>query len=114
MKNYVKPGYKVTKASVGAVTSGQAVVNGTELLVACGSYAAGVEGEYIRGGVVSLKKKAALVLAQGAKVWWDEGAGEITATEVDGEVVAGIVDKAALGADAEVEILLNGIPYAFN
>lgn len=114
MKSYIKPGYKVTKTVAAAVVSGQAVVNGTELVVATGSYGANVEGEYLRAGVVSLKKKAALALSQGAKVWWDEGAGEITATEADGEVVAGIVDKAALAADGEVEILLNGLPYAFN
>lgn len=114
MKNYVKPGYKTTYAHANAVISGQAVAVGTELLVATGSYAANEEGEYVRAGVCALKKKAALVLAHGAKVWWDEGLGEITATEADGEVVAGIVDKAALANDATVDVLVNGTPFAFN
>lgn len=114
MKNYVKPGFKVTRPNVAAVESGDAVVNGTQLIVACGKYAANEEGEYLRAGVVSLPKKAALVLAQGEKVWFDVSTNHITATEGDGDVVAGIVDKAALAADTEVEILLNGLPYAYN
>lgn len=112
MKNFVKPGYVVTHTEAGAVASGAAVVIGVQLAIAMGAYGAGVEGEYLRAGVVSLKKKAALVLTQGASVWWDVSAGEITATEADGDVVAGIVDKAAAGADTEVEILLNGLPYS--
>lgn len=114
MKNFVKPGYTVTKANASAVESGGAVVNGEELLVATGKYAADESGEYIRAGVVSLKKKAALAISQGAKVWWDVSAAEITTVELDGDVVAGICDKAALAADTEVEILLNGRPYSFN
>lgn len=114
MKNYVKPGYKTTYTHNAAVVSGQALAVGAETLVATGSYAANVEGEYLRAGVVALKKKNALVLAHGAKVWWDNGAGEITATEADGEAYAGIVDKAALANDATVDVVLNGIPYAFN
>jgi predicted RecA/RadA family phage recombinase len=114
MKNYVKPGYKVTRAHASAVESGDAVVVGTQLVVACGKYAADEEGEYLRAGVVSVPKKAALAIAQGAKVWWDESASEITTVEADGDVVAGTCDKAALAADTEVEVLLNNIPYAFN
>ena len=114
MQNYVKPGYKVTRAHGTAVTSGQAIMVGTMLLVACGAYKANEEGEYLRAGVVSVKKKAALAIAQGAKVWWDDSASEITTVEADGDVVAGVCDKAAVGADTEVEILLNNLPYAYN
>lgn len=114
MKNYKRAGYVVTKANVAAVTSGDPVVNGSELLIACGTYKANEAGEYVRAGVHTLKKKAALALAQGASVYWDADAKEITATQADGEVVAGIVDTAALAADGTVDILVNGIPYAFN
>lgn len=113
MKNYVKPGYKTTHAHSAAVVSGQAILVGTELLVATGSFGADQEGEYLRAGVVSLPKVAAQVQAKGANIYWDDTAKNLTTT-ASGNTLAGKVDKAALSADTHVEILLNGLPFAFN
>lgn len=114
MQNYKKSGYVVTKTVAAAVASGEAKLHGEQLVVATGKYAANEEGEYIRAGVVTLKKKAALAIAEGVTVYWDNDAKEITTVEADGDCVAGIADVAALGAASEVDVLLNGLPYSFN
>jgi predicted RecA/RadA family phage recombinase len=113
MKNFVKPGYIVTKTHSAAVVSGQAILNGTELVVATGAYAANAEGEYVRAGVVSIVKQPALAIAQGVEVYWDDTNKRITTT-ASGNTLCGVSDKAALAGDAEVEILLNKHPYSFN
>ena len=113
MKNFVKPGYIVTKAHNAAVVSGQAILNGTELVVATGAYAINQEGEYLRAGVVSITKQPALAISQGAAVYWDDTNKRITTT-ASGNTLCGVCDKAALAGDAEVEILLNNRPYSFN
>lgn len=113
MRNYVQPGYKTNYAHSAAVVSGQAVLVGTELLVATGAFAANEEGVYLRAGVVTLPKVAAQAQSKGVLIYWDDTNKNLTTTATN-NTLAGIVDVAALAADTEVAILLNGLPYAFN
>ena len=113
MQNYVQPGYKTNYAHTAAVISGQAVLVGTELLVATGAFGANEEGVYVRAGVVTLPKVTAQAQGKGVNVYWDDTAKKLTTISTD-NTLAGKVDVAALAADTEVAILLNGLPFAFN
>jgi predicted RecA/RadA family phage recombinase len=105
MKNFVQPGDVLTHVAAAVIASGDVVVLTAGIGIACKDAAIGESVEIAVEGVFSLPKKAALVLAQGAKVYWDATPGEITATALDG-VICGYVAKAALAGDAKVDVKL--------
>lgn len=105
MKNFVQEGKVLTHVAASALSSGDVVVLAGGIGIVAKDAAIGVETELAMEGVFSLTKKAALVLAQGAKVYWDATPGEITATALDGQI-CGYVAKAALAGDAKVDVKL--------
>lgn len=105
MKNFVYEGEVLSHVLAANVSSGGVVVLPAGIAIAAVD---GVIGDSISvavEGVFSLPKKAATVMAIGAKVAWDSTPGEITTTLGDG-VPCGYVAKAALSADTEVEVKL--------
>lgn len=105
--NYVQPGDTLEfVAPAGGVVSGNAYLMGTgKVVVALGSAAA---GQLFRGAttmVYRLPKAAALAIAAGDTLYWDNTAKVLNKTAA-GNVVAGFAAKDAQTADTLVEIKL--------
>ena len=54
MKNFKHSGKVITDTQAGAVISGEPIQMGIKAGVPAGSFGAGVEGEFVMGGVFSL------------------------------------------------------------
>lgn len=75
MKNSIQSGKVMTVvAPSGGVISGRPYLVGSLVGVATGNAAEGAEYELVLEGVVKLAKAGATVIAQGAKVGWDDTA----------------------------------------
>jgi predicted RecA/RadA family phage recombinase len=81
MKNYVQKGDRVTlTAPAGGVVSGTGYLIGNLFVVATASAAAGIAFSAQTGGVVTLPKNATQAMAEGAAVYWDDVAKNVTTT----------------------------------
>jgi predicted RecA/RadA family phage recombinase len=60
-------------------------------------------------GIYDITKEAPLVIAQGAKLWWDNTNRRLTTTAT-GNLPVGIAVAAALSADTTVRVLLRPSP----
>jgi predicted RecA/RadA family phage recombinase len=106
MKNFVQPGHVMEYVNAGAaIASGDVVAFPWGCGIATGDIAAttGV-GSLAVSGVFSLKKEAALVIAQGDIVYWDDTANEVDKTSSNNKL--GYAFKAALAGDANVDVKL--------
>lgn len=109
MQNYKQPGETVTlTAPAGGVSSGDGVKIGQLFVVAANDAAAGEEFEGATVGVFELPKNATQALTEGALVYWDAAAGNVTTTAT-ANLLIGAAVAAAGAADTEGEIRLNGI-----
>ncbi len=105
-KNYVQDGNVLVLTSSGAVSSGDVVISGVFIGVALSDIGAADAGPVALEGVWSLPK-AAEDLAEGELVYWDAGAGNVTATATANTLI-GTATEAALTAVATVPVRLVG------
>ncbi len=105
--NFTKPGNVITMvAPTGGTTTGVPVVIGGIFGIPETTELVGVAVEVAVGGQWTLTKEAPLVIGEGAYLFWDEGAAELSISGV-GQPVA-IAVEAALSAATTVEALLLG------
>lgn len=104
MKNFIQPSDTIDAVIGATITSGQAFLVGTMLVVA---QVAGVSGDTISAktdGVYSIPK-AVGAISQGAVVYWDDTAKNVTTTS-SGNTKCGYAFNAALSADTTANIML--------
>jgi predicted RecA/RadA family phage recombinase len=94
MKNYVQEGDVLTLTASRAVLSGEGMLRGATFGVAVNDVANGVAGEFLVRGVITLPKVSAQAQTEGAIVYWDNSAFNVTTTS-SGNTKIGIV--AAVG-----------------
>ena len=92
----------------GGVVSGQMLKISDLLVIAMGSAAATEKFSASLGGVHSIKKKSADVVAEGDTLYWDDSAKELTSTTT-GNFLAGAALKAAGNGVVSVDFRLDGI-----
>lgn len=107
MKNHIQMGKNLTLPAPYALTSGQGALVGSIFGVASSDAAITADVVLVREGVCDLTKVAATAIAQGAKVYWDNAARNITTISA-GNTLVGAAAAAALSADATVYVLLDG------
>ena len=108
MKNYRQPGDTVTMTSPsGGLLSGDPVVIGNVFGVAAADAIEGAEVELVTTGVFELAKSAG-VIAEGAIVWFDTSGATVENATSAGLYAIGVAVKAALDADATVNVRLDG------
>ncbi len=106
MKVYIQPGDNVTLTAPYDVASGGGALVGSLFGVAITAVVNGAEGEFATVGVYNLPK-ASGVINQGAKVYWDNTAKNVTTT-ASGNTLIGCAIKGAASNDATAQIRLNG------
>lgn len=106
MKNFIQEGNHMDHTPTAALTSGQMVLVGARVGIAIADIPANTPGVLRMTGVASVPKKAADAPAQGALLYWDNTAKNLTVTS-SGNTLAGYAFAAAAGADATVSIKLN-------
>ena len=106
MKSFIADGSMMEYSNAGAaIASGDVVAFPWGCGVASVDIAATTgKGSLAVEGVFSLKKEAALVIAQGDIVYWDDDANEVDKTNTNNKL--GYASKAALAGDANVEVKL--------
>ncbi|MET3892789.1 putative RecA/RadA family phage recombinase [Bosea sp. OAE506] len=108
MKNYVRDGDRIPLiAPAGGVVSGTGYLIGALFAVAVHSAAAGVEFTGQTEGVVTLPK-ATGAITQGALVYWDNAAKNVTTTSA-GNTKIGYAAAAQLSGDATVNVRLHPV-----
>lgn len=106
MKNYVQLGDNLTLPAPYSVTSGDGALIGAIFGVASTTQFAGEDTSFVRIGVFNLTKAAGTAWAVGQKLYWDNGAKNVTATA--GGTLIGAAATAALAADTSGAVLLSG------
>src|SRR5450432_893513 len=102
MKNFVIPGDVISVVSpTGGIVSGQAVLIGNLFGVAAYTAVAGASVEIATRGVFTLPKASSITLTQGAKVYWDATAGNVTSTS-SGNLWVGVVTVGVAGSATTV------------
>lgn len=108
MKNYVQDGDVIGLTAPYAVSSGGGALVGTIFGVAVTDVANGAAGQFHREGVFDITALGTDVIAQGAKVYWDNTNKRITGTAGSNTLVgAALVAKA--NGDATCRVLLDGV-----
>ncbi len=108
MNNYNQSGKTMTfTAPAGGVVAGTAYKIGQLLVVALATVVAGEPFAGVAEGSVTLPKNPAQAFAEGAIVYWDNGANRCTSTSA-GNLLIGCAANAALAADATFAVRLNG------
>lgn len=105
-KLYVMSGDVLDHTPSSAVSSGQVLVLGKRVGVALGDIAANATGAVRVRGVFVLAKKSTDDMAQGALLYWDAVAGNLTTTTTS-NTLAGFAATAAGSGATTVEISLN-------
>lgn len=108
MRNYQNAGINVRlTAPVGGVVAGLAYLIGNLFVVAIGSAAAGLQFEGQCEGVVNLPKNATQAMAEGAAVFWDDAAKNVTTTVATNRKIGHVVTIGGkIAADTTVDIRL--------
>lgn len=101
MKNFVQPGLSVPLPMPYDRTSGQGVLVGALFGVVAVDALTGVTAEVAVSGVFDITKEAPLVIAVGARVFWDNTNKRVTTT------AAGIIDR--FGSMDAITTVLDGI-----
>jgi len=108
MKNYIQEGDVVTLTAPYAVSSGGGALVGTVFGVAVTDIANGVVGQFQREGVFDITALTTDVIAQGAKVYWDNTNKRVTGTASTNALIgAALVAKA--NGDTTCRVLLDGV-----
>lgn len=103
---FVQDGDAIDYTPVADVAAGDVIVQGDLIGVARQPIAANTLGSLAVTGVFDFAKLAALVLAIGALVYWDDAANVATNVSA-GNKLLGKVVKAAAGADATVRVRMS-------
>lgn len=103
---FVHDGETIEYTPVAAVAAGDVVVQGDLIGVAKQPIAANIPGALAVGGVYDFAKLAALVLAVGTLVYWDDAANVATNVAAGNKLIGKVV-RAAAAADATVRARLN-------
>lgn len=112
MNNYKQPGDVVTlTAPSGGVTSGLGYKIGQLFVVATNTVAETLPFEGRVVGVCELVKNTGEAWTEGALVYWDDTAKNVTTTAT-GNLKIGVAVAAALSAAAVGEVRLSGTPEA--
>ena len=106
MKNFKQVGDHMDYTPTADVASGAMVLVGTKVGIAIADIPANTTGALRMTGVASYAKKAADAPAQGAALYWDNTAKNLTVT-ASGNTYAGFAFAAAAGAATTVDIKLN-------
>ena len=107
MKNYVQPGDTVTVVAPATVLSGAGLLVGALFGVALSDAASGESMEMVTEGVVDLPK-AAVVITQGTKLYWDNTSKNVTTTVGTNTLIGCALLAAAIG-DTITRVRLNGV-----
>ncbi|MEO5364523.1 MAG: DUF2190 family protein [Magnetococcus sp. DMHC-8] len=107
MRNYIQPGDTVTVIAPATVNSGEGLLIGALFGVAVTTAVTGANVEMVTEGVVDLPK-AAVGVTQGAKVYWDNSAKNVTTTAGANTLIGCAIMAAAVG-DSIVRVRLNGV-----
>lgn len=115
MQNYEQRGEVITITAGAAYSSGDVVVVGQILGVACGDIANGAQGEVAIRGAFRCPKVSAAVIAQGESLVWDASAGAFddnAAVPASGDVSGGcaVALEAAGNGDTEILVGFTGVP----
>jgi predicted RecA/RadA family phage recombinase len=105
-KNYIQSGKTVTLAAPYQRNSGEGALVGALFGVALSTLANGASGEFATQGVFDLAK-AVGAITQGALVYWDNTAKNVTTTSTSNTRIGCAIVAAASG-DATVRVRLNG------
>lgn len=108
MKNFIQPGEMIEVTLAAAIVSGAGMLIGTLFGVATKSGEIGDKVNFSLEGVYNLPKVTVDVMAQGAKVYWDDTAKKLT-TVAMGNSLVGVAHAAAGNGDLFVDCRLNGI-----
>lgn len=106
MASYVQDDDLIDYTPSAAVAAGDVVVLADLFCVAPRAIAANALGAVAVEGVWSCPKAGSLAISQGAIVYWDATAGNVTTTATNNKR-AGKAAKAALAADTAVQVLIN-------
>jgi len=104
MKNFIQPGYSMEIVAGAALASGEGVLTNDTFGVATKAAAIGESVIVDLKGVFELPK-AAVAISQGAKVYWDNAAKNITNVAM-GNTLVGVAHVGALLGDAKIKALL--------
>ncbi|MPS27566.1 MAG: DUF2190 family protein [Alcaligenaceae bacterium] len=105
-KTYVQPGNVLDHKPSADVASGAVVVLGARIAIALSAIPANTIGSVQVSGVHRLAKKTGDTFAQGALVYWDNTANNLTSTATD-NTLAGFAAAAAVSADTTMLVKLN-------
>jgi predicted RecA/RadA family phage recombinase len=106
MRNFVSPGKVVTVLAPYALVSGAGALVGVIFGVASAPAASGASVNLSRLGVFTLPK-ATGAITQGAALYWDNTAKNLTTTSAGNTKVGAAITAQASG-DATVQVLLSG------
>ncbi len=106
MRNIVQPGRTITlTAPAGGVVSGTAYLIGNLFVVAVVSAAAGQPFDGLATDVVELPKNATQAMAEGAALFWDDTAKNVTTTVSTNRKIGHCATLGGkLAADTSVEV----------
>ncbi|MBF0602144.1 MAG: DUF2190 family protein [Nitrospirae bacterium] len=107
MKNWIQSGDTVSVVAPADVASGNGVIVGSLFGLAVSDAVSGDDVEIVTVGVADITK-AAGAITQGAKVYWDNTAKNVTTT-VGTNTLIGCAVMAAANGDATVRVRLNGV-----
>ena len=107
MKTFVQPGLSVLLPMPYDRTSGQGVLVGALFGVVAVDVLSGASAEVAVNGVFDITKEAPLVIAVGARVFWDNTNKRVTTTAT-GNVAIGHAVVAAASADTTARVRLSG------
>ncbi|MBF0437449.1 MAG: DUF2190 family protein [Magnetococcales bacterium] len=107
MKNWILSGDTVTVVAPAAVNSGEGLMVGSLFGVAVSTAAINENVEISTTGVVDLPK-ASGAITQGAKIYWDNTAKNVTTTVGTNTLIGCAIVAAAVG-DAIARVRLNGV-----
>lgn len=109
MLNYQQKGDVLAlTAPSGGVTSGTAVLISDLLVMPMASAAVGETFSGVAVGIFEITKKSADVMAEGDKVFWDDGNDRLTVTST-GNILVGVCTTAAGGGLVLVDCRLDGV-----
>lgn len=107
MKNFVQTGDVLDLAAPYAVSSGDGALVGGVFGVAVGTLGNGETGAFRRVGVHKITALGTDVIAQGAKVYWDNTNKRITST-ASGNTLVGAAVAAKANGETTCTVLLDG------
>jgi len=105
-KNYIQEGDVLDHIAAAAIASGDVVRMGKRIGVAVADIASGASGPVAVEGVFNLPKVATQAPAQGALLYWDATAGNLTTTAT-GNTLAGYAAAPGVNGAATVNININ-------